>query len=582
MIEEQQVTFTTLLDYVQVVWKNKWYVLLITILGGSVSIFIALELPDVYESFTLILIERQKVPEDIVKSAVTGNVGSRVATIKQQILSRTNIKKIIRDFKIKPVEDVANSLFSSLKKRLKVELKQKISMITGRPFENIRGDAQQKDLLKEERLIGLILKNISIETHGRGQNIQSFKVTYRGREPVWVMNIANRLASVFIEENLKLREMMVEGTSEFLENELFIQKKILEEKEAAISKFKQRYMGSLPGQLHANLQTLGRFQTALASVRESLVKANEGKYLLEESMIQLEKSMRIRQDAARELKASQTALEAAGLRGSSEDGALDIPPPLGLVIRTTKAQLARLLVEYKDTYPDVILLKNNIRKLEEQLESERAASVEKELLMGEAAGLGKNENAAEDEGKVEFSPETAMNIEDLEITEGLMRLKESYASYLFDIKVMKKREKNIIEKIKIYQKRVDNTPMREQDLAILQRDYGNITTHYATLLSKQLTSKISENLEKRQKGEQFRVIDSAFLPISPISPDRQLIIMAGFLLSFGIGAGIFIIFDFFVKPFRRPEDLLGLADVSFIVTIPLADSKSRKANGGGK
>jgi capsular exopolysaccharide synthesis family protein len=132
--------------------------------------------------------------------------------------------------------------------------------------------------------------------------------------------------------------------------------------------------------------------------------------------------------------------------------------------------------------------------------------------------------------------------------------------------------------IKEYEKRVEGTFVNEQTLANLTRDYEMSQRNYQGLLDKRLNARISENLEKKQKGEQFRIIDPANLPHKPFKPDRPKIILLGSLLSAGLGIGLILVKEYLSPSYRKPEDFQGTIDLPILGTISkdwVAQRKSR-------
>ena len=148
------------------------------------------------------------------------DVGDRLQTISQQILSSTRLQKIIDDFGL---------------------------------------DSEEKKTHFQEEIIDLMRKDIDIklERGWTGGRPGAFRVAYRGPNPNIVAEVANRISNLFIEENLKTREVQAEGTSEFIDAQMQDAKKKLSETETAVSQFKLQHNGELPQQESALMGTLG-------------------------------------------------------------------------------------------------------------------------------------------------------------------------------------------------------------------------------------------------------------------------------------------------------------------------------------
>ncbi|HET8760036.1 MAG TPA: Wzz/FepE/Etk N-terminal domain-containing protein, partial [Nitrospiria bacterium] len=206
----------TIGTYLNVIRRRRWYVVLPTVIISAVAIPIALLWPATYKSTTLIMVEAQKIPQEFVRTTVTTPIEDRLKTISQQILSRTRLERVIQEF----------------------GLAQEYSGSQGGWFSRLWSRNQEPT---EAGGTGISLDLVE----GMKQNIEitvragnTFTVSYSGSQPEAVMNVTNKLASLFIEENLRIREAQAEGTAEFLEGELANVKAKMEAQEEALRVFK--------------------------------------------------------------------------------------------------------------------------------------------------------------------------------------------------------------------------------------------------------------------------------------------------------------------------------------------------------
>ncbi|HHL40393.1 MAG TPA: hypothetical protein ENJ37_07795, partial [Deltaproteobacteria bacterium] len=395
-------------------------------------------------------------------------------------------------------------------------------------------------------------KDISVEVIGRGgrRGGDAFSISYMGKDPYVTMEVTNTLASLFIEENLRIREQYAEGTSEFLANELARAKAELEAQEQAIRDFKERHMGSLPEQLDANLRTLDRLQLELISLKGSLKNALDRRDMLREQLALLE--------AGLDADQPQAAVPAVS-------GVVKAPPqpdPLETELERLKAELAGLLSVYKETYPDVIIVRKRIEEIERTLQARAAvkgAVADEETGGGaEASGPAGQADGGAAKGAVD--------------DERLIRGSETYARLKeveSQIASLTKSEERIRRQIKEYERRVESTPGNEQRLADLQRDYDISFKNYQNLLEKKLNARLAENLEKRQKGERFRVLDPANLPEKPVKPNKAKIILLGAGGGAGMGLALAFLLELMNPAFRKPEDFDGFTDIPVLTVIPV-------------
>ncbi|MBI5855467.1 MAG: hypothetical protein HZB35_09625 [Nitrospirae bacterium] len=437
----------SLQDYWDIAVRRKWLILAILATSLGIAGALALYLPKTYRSSTLILVESQKIPESYVRPVIGG---------------------VIDEFNLYPDK----SQF---------------------------GDT--------EGLIESMRKNIKIETKGGGR-VEAFSISYAHQDPMMAMKVTARLASQFIEENLKVREQFVEGTTEFLQEELRRAKVSLEDQERAISDFKKKYMGELPAQVETNLHHLDRLQREMTTVTEALDNASDRRSAIHKAINAYETLGMPLYETARKAQYTQAEGDkivrkpegnpAAAPAASPSYGGVDL---LGVRLRELERTLTTLKAEYKDTYPDVIQVKHEIQQLKAQLGQHYDG----------ATGSGAPKRFGGPQGPDPYYHELLRQRDEAEIA----------------ITSLKDRLQRLTAQVKEYQDRVERAPSREQEMTILVRDYENTKRNYESLLDKQLNARVSENLEKRQKGETFRILDPANLPEKPEKPDVLMIMLAG-------------------------------------------------------
>jgi polysaccharide chain length determinant protein (PEP-CTERM system associated) len=463
---------------VEIIIKRRWLIIIPFCLSILVGIYLALTLPKSYSAETLILIEPQRVPANYVQSIVSIDIESRISTISQQIMSRTNLEKIINQFD-----------FFSGPKFEKMYLEDKI--------ESLR-------------------KQISVDvTRGRRRDADSFSISFIGKNPKIVMQVVNSLTSFFIDENLKVREAQAIGTSDFLNDELNDMRKKLEKVEEVLKIYKEKHMGELPEQLETNLRILDRLQERFNERQQSL-RDEKNRLAILENQIQLAKAQA---DSGGTLQS--TTLDPSGLEG-------------------LKRQVYELKTKYTDKHPDVIRLEKRIANLEE----------EKQTSSGESTHVTQLAQAE--------TETPASNVEYIRQYEEVKR----------EIKAQEAKISKLSSQIDFYQKRVERTPKREQELLSLRRDYNNMQMAYNSLLNRKLEAEIAVNMEKKQKGEQFRIVDYATLPQKPVSPNMKKLFLLALAAGLGIGAGIIFFLEYLDTSFTKPEDIESFLGVPVIATVP--------------
>ena len=250
----------------------------------------------------------------------------RLSTISQEILSRTRLEKVIQEF----------NLFSGMRQKV--------------PMEDV---------------VAMMRSSITVEVQKQKPREQahqsSFAISYQGTDPKMVMLVTNKLASLFIEENLKLRESQAEGTSEFIDKELLDIEKQLNKKDLEIRTYKERHMGNLPQQVDANLRTLDRLQQQLWKIKESQ-KSAEDRTLAIQNSIEQRRQESIQNQIAKMSEPKEEKEIAEDLRAEK------IPiHPLVVQLENLKRDLVYAQLRYTENHPDIVAMKKRIGILEPQV-----------------------------------------------------------------------------------------------------------------------------------------------------------------------------------------------------------------------
>jgi capsular polysaccharide biosynthesis protein len=135
----------------------------------------------------------------------------------------------------------------------------------------------------------------------------------------------------------------------------------------------------------------------------------------------------------------------------------------------------------------------------------------------------------------------------------------------------------INQQMREYRLRIERTPQREEQLLSLKRDYDNIRQAYESLLTRKGEADMAVSLQKKNKGEQFRVIDHAKLPEKPVSPNMMLVFMMVNAAGLGFGFGLIFLLDSLNTSFRRPEEIESDLGIRLLAIIPKIYSPRDKA-----
>ena len=353
----------------------------------------------------------------------------------------------------------------------------------------------------DERVDGM-RKDIEIELVRDSQNrITAFNVSYSARDPHVAQRVTSELTNLFINENIEVRQQQSEDTTKFLENQLETAGQQLEEQEAKIREFKGQHVGELPTQLTSNLQILGGLQSQLQAEEDALNNARQRRAYLETLL--------------NEYRALQGSSKGQG------DAQVSLPA-IDQQLDALKSELADLSSRYTESHPDVRKLKGRIaqtEKMRDQLLADLKAAHNNAQADGNNAAPG--HDSAD---PAQASP--------------IAHLQSQLQANQIEIKNREQGAAELKARISDYQARLNQEPVREQQLADLTRDYDQSKANYDDLLKKKNESAMATSMELLQQGERFHVIDPPSLPLKPQFPNRLKFCGMGLLVGLILGVAV--------------------------------------------
>ncbi len=467
----------------QIAWRRKWRILVPFVVIATTASLITHYLPNRYRSDTLILVVPQQVPESYVRSTVTTRIEDRLQAISQQILSRTRLERIIQDF-------------------------------------NLYADLRKTDIMED--IVEWMRKDIEVNIV-KGD---AFRVSFTANEPRTAMRVTERLASFFIDESIRDREVLAEGTNQFLESQLEDARRRLIETEKRLEEYRRKHDGQLPTQLEANMQGLHNTEMQLQALLDTLNRDRDRRLLLD----------RLIADAsAPETPSVVMSSPAAGEDGAQTGTAAD-------QLRFAQANLQAMLLRLRPEHPDVARMKRAIAELQRRVDAEAA---ERPV-----------------SADVPLTPSEKLR------RSRLLGAKAEIESLDLQIKAKTADEKRLRGTLGEYQQRIEAAPTRESELTELTRDYSTLQQNYQSLLAKKQESQIAANLERRQIGEQFKILDPARSPEKPSSPDRPKLYLLGVAIALAVGIAFAAVSEYLDRTLRSEEDVRLVLNFLVLATIP--------------
>ena len=471
-------------EILRILARRWWLVPPPLMVGLALGLFMSSRVPLQYRSETLIMVVPQRIPDAYVKSVVTTNVEDRLPSIREQIMSRSRLERIIVDFDLYPEE---------------------------------RARGIMEDVVEDMR------DDIAINLEGR----ESFRVGYISHDPRTAQKVAERLASLTIQENLRERETLANSANQFIESELQDAKRRLIEHEKKLEAYRRKYSGQLPSQLQANLQAIQNAQAQLQSVSLSTNSARGRRLEIEQQM----------SDA-------QSAPVPIAVAGGADAAAAATP---AMQLEAARARLELFRQRYTPDHPDVRALERSVKDLQAKVEEEASRPRDVTAKPVSAAEAVRQQRIRDLQGQLEIvDRQIASNIAEES------RLKQTIADY---------------------QAKVEVLPTRESELVDLTRDYSTLQETYAVLLKKREDSQLAANLERRQVGEQFKILDPASLPERPYNESERLNALVGSTLAgLALGVGLIALLEYRDSSFKREEDIVRVLALPVLALVPVVVS----------
>lgn len=447
----------TLDDYLAILKRRGWIIavpaVLLTLLGLGLSYVVQPK----YVSQTLVLVEQQKVPEDYVKPIIEEDLTARLASMKEQILSRSRLQPIIERFNLYGTKNMTM---------------------------DDRIDQARKDIN---------IKPIHSEMARTG-GLPGFYISFTASDPRIAQQVCGEITSLFVSQNLNARAQSAEGTTDFIKGQLADAKRALDEQDAKLATFQQKYMGRLPGEETTNMNMMTSLNTQLDAATQQLARMEQDKSYVEAMLAQQQSiSMPTTGGSTTSVSAQQTELQ---------------------TLQTEEADLTK---RYTDDYPDVVAVRRKIKELRAQMAATPAAT-----------------------------PTSVSSAPSRTDSPGVQQLRAQLKALEQGISQKRHDQAAIEAQIRMYQGRISSSPMVQEEYKNVTRDYQTAQAFYDDLLKKMNASKMATDLERRQQGEQFRIMDEPNLPDEPTFPKRGLFIGAG------LAAGLFL--GFIIVAWREYRD----------------------------
>jgi succinoglycan biosynthesis transport protein ExoP len=472
------------LDYVAALRRRRWWLAVPIALSLVIGLALVRFLPKQYRAEATLGVAAPSVSPTLVNQSALIDNQERLRALTHQLLSDKVLQRVVAEEGLGTGE-TAESYVNRMRGNVKISVPD--------PVARTMDDARRLD---------------------------AFRVAYQDSDPALAQRLTNRLAAVFIDENSQSRTDSAEKSSAYLAAERDRAHAQLVELERRLRQAKEAYVGRLPEQTQANLQTLSGLRQQLEVNSTSLRHQQERLSMIQRQLETLE------QDAAKGL-----AVTASGNA---------VPDR----VTTLERELATARAMYTEKHPEVQRLDNELKTaLQEAVAPPPRPAVDRKARL-QVDPAYRQLQADRDA--------TTLNIRELEHSSATMRAQ-----------------------IGDYQSRVEAAPMVEQQLASVQREYDLAQKQYGDLSAKVANATMAESVARNRDGEQFALIYPASLPTDPVSPIPSRLMLFAVMGGLCIGGALALGREYLDASIHSTRDLVDEFDVPVLGEVGHVPAASR-------
>lgn len=483
-------------DLAEIAWRRRWYIVvpLVVIAVGTGAM--SQMLPNRYESQATILIVPPQVPKDYVKPTITEGMVERLNGMQQQILSHTRLERMILDFDLYKADRKTGSMDDIIERMRRDDIKVNVA-----------------------------------KTRRRMDDPVSFTVSYESEDPKAAMLVTERLASLFVQENLEQRSNLSETTNRFLQSQVDDALRKVHEQGAKLEAFRRANVGRLPTEVQSNLTVMQTTQQQLQGLYEAINRDRERQLVIERTL------------------SDESALASVTVpmaQNASGRGGAQIVMSPSQELAAARQSLSTLELRLKPDHPDIKSQKRRIAELEQKV---AADALQQPVSEGALPRIVTSGDVAEQRR--------------------LAGLRTEHESLGRSIITKRQQAEGLEKAIAGYRTRVEVAPTLESELTQLTRDFDTMQESYTSLLRKMQDAQVAANLEERQVGQQFRIIESARMPEHAASPHRGRMTLMGICAGLVLGLGLAAFLEYRDSSLRTEDDVLIALSLPVVALVPV-------------
>jgi uncharacterized protein involved in exopolysaccharide biosynthesis len=492
-------------DYLAIARRRLGLVLVPLLICALLGFLISFILTAKYTSRSLLLVEDQMVPAGYVKPIVTERVSDRMTILTQNVLSRTRLQALVTRLGLARKGSSVDDVIESIRDNISVT-----EANPGSPPPGSSSSSSSSSTSTTSNTSNTLRKK---PAPGDTADVPGFYVSFTTNNARDAQQVCAEITSMLLEENLQLRERVAQSTTDFLARQLDEAKRNLDDLDNRLSDFKKAHIGRLPSDEDRNLKLLTAFNSQLDANSQTLNRAQQDLSFTQSLLAQEEKVWK----------------DAQG------------PPTLPTLkqqLINLQDQLVMLQARYTDDYPDVAKTKRDIAEIQAKL---------KDL---------KSEGDASDTQAAKLEPPE------------ILQLKHQAHQDEQIIAQASGNQKRLQKAIDLYQSQLALSPEIEEQYKQLTRDNETAHTIYDNLLSNKSAAEMQTEMERKQQGEQMRLLDPASLPSSPSFPIRWMFAAGGAAAGLFLGLVAAMWLELRDKSMRDEADVLAALQLPTLASMP--------------
>ena len=526
----------TLADYLDLVKRRKFYLLVTWLLVSVTSVIVAYNLPKIYRSTATILIEAP-TPTKLFETNVSQFADEQIQSIYQRVMTTDNVLSIID----------SNGLYKDIKSGFtKYEL---------------------TELFKKNAEVKLTTSTLIPQTHS-GMAEVAFDISFSDTEAAKAQEIASKLTTLFIEKNDKARTQRAVKATDFLMEESDKLSQELEEIDGKIAQYKQQNNFSLPEQMQGNLAAIDRAENELRDTDNQIRTTKESIAFL----------------------AAELARAQQDLPGSFDN---KVPQNRDDALRIMRAQYLKFSSIYSPSHPSVLRLKREINALDPAFEGQpvtedlikQLAEAKQELKVLEETYAGNHPDIIQRrkqidqlEQQLKNTPQRSQQEQETVLIHttnpAYFGVEQQYKSSQLELNLLKEKQDYLKAKLEKKQAILLQAPQVEMGYTDLIRERDNAIKKYTQLKEKWLDAKLVQTMEQQQQGQTLTIIEQPDLPAHPEKAIRRKVAIGGFFVGIIAGLAVAFFVEFMepgIRGYRAIRQVTGLMP---LVVVPYIEAPS--------